>query len=147
MNKKRILLVYPHNFLQGLHGTNMNIYQLTKVFKELNYNIDLFAYEGFTPDSDFSDFEDQNKEKLIDKLYVYDFRKSKKINKVSVINKIKNKTTSEKKILTWILIHEILWPIKSLHNDNKNTSSQWVCSSETVQIQVIMLHYVYINGS
>lgn len=98
MNKKRILLVYPHNFLQGLHGTNMNIYQLTKVFKELNYNIDLFAYEGFTPDSDFSDFEDQNKEKLIDKLYVYDFRKSKKINKVSVINKIKNKIKSKTEI-------------------------------------------------
>ena len=74
MNNKKILIVYPHNFLQGLHGTNMNIYQLTKVFKELNYNIDLFAYEGFTPDSDFSNFEDQNKEKLIDKLYVYDFR-------------------------------------------------------------------------
>ena len=65
MNNKKILIVYPHNFLQGLHGTNMNIYQLTKVFKELNYNIDLFAYEGFTPDSDFSNFEDQNKEKLI----------------------------------------------------------------------------------
>lgn len=98
MNKKRILLVYPHNFLQGLHGTNMNIYQLTKVFKELNYNIDLFAYEGFTPDSDFSNFEDQNKEKLIDKLYVYDFRKSKKINKVSIINKIKNKIKSKTEV-------------------------------------------------
>ena len=98
MNKKRILLVYPHNFFQGLHGTNMNIYQLTKVFKELNYNIDLFAYEGFTPDSDFSNFEDQNKEKLIDKLYVYDFRKSKKINKVSIINKIKNKIKSKTEV-------------------------------------------------
>lgn len=97
MNNKKILLVYPHNFLQGLHGTNMNIYQLTKIFKELNYSVDLFAYEGFTPDSDFSDFEEQNKEELIDKLYIYDFRKSKKISKISIINKIKNKIKSKTK--------------------------------------------------
>ena len=44
MKEKKILIVYPHNFLQGLHGTNMNIYQLVKIFKELNYKVDILYY-------------------------------------------------------------------------------------------------------
>ena len=91
MNNKKILVVYPHNFLQGLHGTNMNIYQLLKIFKEINYDVDVFAYEGFTPDSNFSDFNEQNSEGLVNKLHLYDFGKSKKISKSSIVKKIKNK--------------------------------------------------------
>lgn len=91
MNNKKILVVYPHNFLQGLHGTNMNIYQLLKIFKEINYDVDVFAYEGFTPDSNFSNFNEQNSEGLVNKLHLYDFGKSKKISRSSIVRKIKNK--------------------------------------------------------
>ena len=91
MNNKKILVVYPHNFLQGLHGTNMNIYQLLKIFKEINYDVDVFAYEGFTPDSNFSNFNEQNSEGLVNKLYLYDFGKSKKNSRLSIVRKIKNK--------------------------------------------------------
>ena len=120
MNNKKILIVYPHNFLQGLHGTNMNIYQLTKIFKELNYDVDLFAYEGFTPDSDFSNFKEQNKDRLVNKLYVYDFRKSKKMNKTSIINKIKNKIKSktEKHLQDWTN-YEIQNYFDKVTSDNK----------------------------
>ena len=89
MNNKKILVVYPHNFLQGLHGTNMNIYQLLKIFKEINYDVDVFAYEGFTPDSNFSNFNEQNSEGLVNKLHLYDFGKSKKISRSSIVRKIK----------------------------------------------------------
>ena len=93
MNNKKILVVYPHNFLQGLHGTNMNIYQLLKIFKEINYDVDVFAYEGFTPDSNFSDFNEQNSEGLVNKLHLYDFRKNnlkmKIIYKIGLIRKYK----------------------------------------------------------
>ena len=91
MNNKKILVVYPHNFLQGLHGTNMNIYQLLKIFKEINYDVDVFAYEGFTPDSNFSNFNEQNSEGLVNKLHLYDFGKSKKISRSSIVRKKKNK--------------------------------------------------------
>ena len=91
MKEKKILIVYPHNFLQGLHGTNMNIYQLVKIFKELNYKVDILGYEGFTYDSDFSNFEEQNKHKIVDSLYIYDFRKNNGLNRKSIITKIKNK--------------------------------------------------------
>ena len=91
MNNKKILVVYPHNFLQGLHGTNMNIYQLLKIFKEINYDVDVFAYEGFTPDSNFSNFNEQNSEGLVNKLHLYDFGKSKKNSRSSIVRKIKNK--------------------------------------------------------
>lgn len=91
MKNKKILVVYPHNFLQGLHGTNMNIYQLLKIFKEINYDVDVFAYEGFTLDSNFSNFNEQNKEELVNKLHLYDFRKNRKISKSSIIKKIKNR--------------------------------------------------------
>ena len=96
MKEKKILIVYPHNFLQGLHGTNMNIYQLVKIFKELNYKVDILGYEGFTYDSDFSNFEEQNKHKIVDSLYIYDFRKNNGLNRKSIITKIKNKIKSKR---------------------------------------------------
>ena len=51
MKKKKILVVYPNNFLQGRQGTNNRVFQLISTFKELNFEIDLLGYENFTADS------------------------------------------------------------------------------------------------
>ena len=72
---KRMLMVYPNNFLQGAMGTNNRVMQLVCIFKEIGFQIDYFSFENFSPDSSFKGFEDQNKERLIDELFLYDFQK------------------------------------------------------------------------
>ena len=89
--KKRMLIVYPNNFLQGMQGTNTRVYELVKIFKELDYTIDFLGYENFTPDSSFQNFDELNKDKLIENLYIYDFHKPIENGKNIFIEKIKNK--------------------------------------------------------
>ena len=43
MKKKKILVVYPNNFLQGRQGTNNRVFQLISIFKELNF-VSLFFF-------------------------------------------------------------------------------------------------------
>lgn len=88
---KRILVVYPNNFLQGAQGTNSRVTQLIRIFNEMGYIVDFFGFEHFTGISSFKDFSEQNKEKLIQKLYIYDFEKGyydgteKKASKIRVL--------------------------------------------------------------
>ena len=96
MNKK-MLIVYPNNFLQGMQGTNSRVFQLVKLFKEIGYEIDFFGYENFTPDSSFKDFENLNTDNLISNLYVYDFQKPRKNKKEFIIKKLKRKFSKDKK--------------------------------------------------
>jgi len=72
---KKMLIVYPNNFLQGMHGTNSRVYQLVSAFKQLGYNIDQFGYENFSKDSSFVGFDKTNSNRLISNLYLYDFIK------------------------------------------------------------------------
>lgn len=72
---KRLLIVYPNNFLQGAHGTNSYVGQLVNIFNEIGYKVDYFGFENFTPISTFKDFDELNKVKLIENLYIYDFQK------------------------------------------------------------------------
>ena len=87
MNKK-MLVVYPNNFLQGMQGTNSRVLQLVKLFKEIGYEIDFFGYENFTPDSSFKDFKNLNADNLIRNLYVYDFQQPRKNKKEFIIKKL-----------------------------------------------------------
>lgn len=75
--EKRVLLVYPHNFLQGGMGTNVRVMEIASIFRELGYRIDQFGYEKLTESSSFRDFEQQNKSGMIDTLYVFDYRQRK----------------------------------------------------------------------
>ncbi len=95
MNKK-MLIVYPNNFLQGMQGTNSRVFQLVKLFKEVGYEIDFFGYENFTPNSSFKDFENLNADNLIKNLYVYDFQQPKKNKKEFIIKKFKKKFNKDK---------------------------------------------------
>ena len=96
--KKRMLIVYPNNFLQGMQGTNTRVYELVKIFKELDYTIDFLGYENFTPDSSFQNFDELNKDKLIENLYIYDFHKPIENGKNIFIEKIKNKLERKKNL-------------------------------------------------
>lgn len=73
---KKMLMIYPNNFLQGAMGTNNRVMQLVRIFREIGFEIDYFSFENFSPDSTFQDFKEQNREeRLIRKLFLYDFQK------------------------------------------------------------------------
>ena len=71
---KKMLMIYPNNFLQGAMGTNNRVTQLVSIFKEIGYEIDYFSFENFSPDSTFKDFEKQNAQGIIHELFLYDFQ-------------------------------------------------------------------------
>ena len=109
-----MLLIYQNNILQGAMGTNNRIIQLLKIFKELGYSVDQFAYEGFSCDSSFENFEEQNKAKLINKAYIYDFTKGygdgeKEESRIQyfaerVIRKLKRNQGEKKYLQDWVPI-------------------------------------------
>lgn len=86
---KRMLVVYPNNFLQGAQGTNSRVTQLIHIFNEMGFTIDFFGYENFSSSSTFKDFDKQNSDKLIDTLYVYDFQKGYKNGEVNKASKLR----------------------------------------------------------
>jgi|GEM_PF-661016 len=70
---KRVLFVHPNNFLKGGQGENVRVLELLHLFKEIGYEVDLFSFENFTPDSTFLDFADDNSDNKIRELYLYDY--------------------------------------------------------------------------
>lgn len=86
---KRMLIIYPNNCLQGAQGTNSRVMQLVKVFAELGFSVDYFGYENFSSVSSFKDFEKQNTEGLINKLYIFDFQKGYKNGSAQKSSKIR----------------------------------------------------------
>lgn len=90
---KKMLMIYPNNFLQGAMGTNNRVMQLVQIFREIGFEIDYFGFENFSPNSSFRDFKQKNKEKkLIHKLFLYDFQKGYGENQLveRVCNKIRS---------------------------------------------------------
>ncbi len=81
LRMKRVLVIHPNNVLQGGQGENNRVIQLIKIFNELEYQVDYFGFENFSSISSFHDFEKQNEEGLINKLYIYDFLKGYKNGK------------------------------------------------------------------
>ena len=100
---KKMLMIYPNNFLQGAMGTNNRVAQLVNIFKEIGFEIDYFGFENFSPDSSFENFEQQNLNKIINKLFLYDFQKgyslqeNKRRSKSAVFAEKVKKKVREKK--------------------------------------------------
>lgn len=83
MKTNRLLLIYPNNFLQGAMGTNNRVAQLVNIFKQIGFRVDQFGFEHFSNDSTFKNFTEQNKENVIENLFVYDFQQGYKNNSTS----------------------------------------------------------------
>lgn len=108
---KKLLLVYPNNFLHGATGTNSRVMQLVNMFKQTGFRVDQFAYADFSADSSFEGFESQNKTHVIHRLFLYPMRSEQKgyANKskkkaVDFKNKINNKLKAQFKkeiLLDW----------------------------------------------
>ncbi len=70
--KKRILIVYPHNFFAEKSGTGNRNLQLLNYFKSRGCAVDLLTLEGFKTSWKSCP---QDKYGLIDNLFIYDFKK------------------------------------------------------------------------
>jgi glycosyltransferase involved in cell wall biosynthesis len=68
--KKKILVVYPHNFSARQMGIDSRFYELFVYFKQRDFQVDLFALKNFV--SSWEN-QDQNKSDLIHQLFLYDF--------------------------------------------------------------------------
>ncbi|MCK4761715.1 MAG: glycosyltransferase family 4 protein [Candidatus Aminicenantes bacterium] len=77
MNKK-ILLVYPHNFLERKMGVDSRFYGLITYFKTRNIEVDLFALKNFVSSWDKQDLQEKG---LIDELFFYDFAEGRRQGK------------------------------------------------------------------
>ncbi|MCR5090942.1 MAG: glycosyltransferase [Oscillospiraceae bacterium] len=69
---KTLLLVFPNNFLRGGQGTNNRVKAIVRQLKSRGWQIDQLGMAHFSPDSDFNNFEKDNAEGLIRRLYLYD---------------------------------------------------------------------------
>lgn len=97
-NMKRILFVHPNNFLKGGQGENIRVLELLKLFISMGYEVDLFSFENFSPDSTFADYDKYDKDNKIKNLYIYDFAASEsgmKNGERSFGNRVKNKIKKE----------------------------------------------------
>jgi glycosyltransferase involved in cell wall biosynthesis len=73
-NSRRILVVYPHNFMLRNSGVNSRYYQLVKYFIHRGFIIDLLGVSGFV-DEWPENGKLQNHEISVENLFLYDFRK------------------------------------------------------------------------
>lgn len=77
---KKILFVYPHNFLEHTMGTNTRIRALARELCRMGYTIDLYALSNFV--SRYDGFAALNKEEsLVNKLYLYDYAEVRRYSK------------------------------------------------------------------
>lgn len=73
---KKILFIYPHNFLELNMGTNIRVHALAQELRTMGYGIDLFALKNFM--SSYDHFDEMNEaEKLVDRLFLCDYKKIK----------------------------------------------------------------------
>ena len=83
---KKILLIYPGNFLDNNAGNNNYVYSIVKFIKTLNYDVDFLSVDGLG--YDFSNFADQNKnEHLVNNFYFYKKTEPKKTFQIFKIKK------------------------------------------------------------
>ena len=126
INNKKVLLIFPGNFLRRDMGCANGAYIPVQMIKMMGFSIDLFSTNS---DDDFSDFEMYNNENLIDKLYLVNIEKSgflgkvkKKLKKIFGIPRVyySNSSVSDKilnefqKVIkstryNYIYVHYINW--------------------------------------
>ncbi|HNY03497.1 MAG TPA: glycosyltransferase [Bacteroidales bacterium] len=69
---RKILVVFPHNFLERTSGVNQRYFTLVSWMKNHGFTIDLLGLRNFG--SDWTTFDRQNESGLIRNLFLYDFR-------------------------------------------------------------------------
>ena len=96
----KVLLVYPHNFLDRNMGTNIRVYSLAKVLRERGYDLDLYACRNMF--SSFDRWDEMNaEEKLVGKLDLYDFRQTQRYQKKCLKNRV-NRLLRREELETWV---------------------------------------------
>ena len=70
--KKRVLIVYPHNFFEEKSGINSRFIELLRYFRAVDFNVDLLTLKNFK-----SSWENYPADKggLVNELFFYDFKK------------------------------------------------------------------------
>ncbi|MCY9657468.1 glycosyltransferase family 4 protein [Paenibacillus chondroitinus] len=127
--KKKVLFIYPHNFLERNMGTNNRVYEIAKYLKNNNFSIDLYSFENFVS-STFNEFQKYNSEGIIDKLFLYDFNHTQKYVRVS----------SAKGKLQRLILN-----LFKLNNIQKNELDDWVTPIMQEQFNEILKNdYDYI---
>jgi glycosyltransferase involved in cell wall biosynthesis len=87
---KKLLIVHPNNFLVGGQGENNRVINITRLFKEIGFDIDLFSYEYLNSEKlQYQNFSHDNREGLIKNLYQYDCRTNSNKEHTSIKEKIK----------------------------------------------------------
>ncbi|MEC0264321.1 hypothetical protein [Paenibacillus anseongense] len=127
--KKKVLFIYPHNFLERNMGTNNRVYEIAKYLKNNNFSIDLYSFENFVS-STFNEFQKYNNEGIIDKLFLYDFNNTQKYVRVS---SAKGK------------LQKLILSLFKLNNIQKNELDDWVTPIMQEQFNEILKNdYDYI---
>lgn len=88
-DEKRILLVFPHNFLELKAGEHKRIFELCKYFKNRNFKIDQLAFKNYESKWNEEDFLNN---KFIENYFFYDFSlidKEIKFRENSLISKLR----------------------------------------------------------
>lgn len=70
---RKVLLFFPHNFLQLRHGCHKRCYELVRYFKARGFVVDVYSLENF--ENSWQGFAHGS---LIDRLFLYDFAKGAK---------------------------------------------------------------------
>jgi glycosyltransferase involved in cell wall biosynthesis len=69
---QNILIIFPHNFLERNSGVNKRYFEFISWLNEKGFTIDLLGLTNFQ--SSWENFESENSNGLIRKLFLYDFR-------------------------------------------------------------------------
>jgi glycosyltransferase involved in cell wall biosynthesis len=73
MPERKIFVVFPHDFFELKSGINKRFFELIKYLKDRNFEIDLFGVKHL--ESKWRNEKFNKPEPLINKLFLYDFRK------------------------------------------------------------------------
>ena len=116
MREKKILLIYPINFLDNNAGNNNYVYGITKYLKEKGFLIDFLTKEKGL-NQDWSNWDIQNKEHFINNFFLY--RESEKKKQSSTFERI-FKTKKTTKYTKYYFCGIQLWKVRN-KNSEKNT--------------------------
>jgi len=128
--RKRILIVYPHNFFEDKSGINSRYIALLKYFKSRNFDIDIFAIKNFRTSWDNypSDLGD-----LADRVFFYDFNKG---------NRWQSPKNRKKNPLVWLKRHI---PFLQTYTDIPNFAFRSMRSQLTEILEKNTYHFILIS--
>jgi len=71
MHKKKLLIIYPYNFVKREHGIDTRYWELAVYLKKRDFSIDLFGIKNYISEWDE---EEVKKSGLVDNLFLFDFK-------------------------------------------------------------------------